>query len=651
MSDEPSGSLPGMTRAMCVTPDPAGGAARGWQGFSLTGRMGAGLSAQAKVRELQQLPPKEVMAYLQEAGVPKAEAKIVTKRVRAMQTVDAVAVALLVDGLSGEAQDALAAMAQGSGLPGSIAHNESLEDEIEQLLLQGWSEPPASLDDGPSLVGYTVWVAGHGKGRVTEFVRARIGASSHVIDFQNPVAGAARIRCTIKLRRKGNSEARWLVQLPTTVVVGEDDAKHAAAARDARLSLLGGRQSRSTGPVEPEPEPEQKRPARPVTPPWAQWWKANGPGNGQQRNLTQQQRLNQRRQQHEAQHGAPQMPTGRRYSNGLTAGGKQAQTGQRRRPTLTASLASSSLPPWELEPVSTGTATAAAFAEACAVKGESGAQDIPDEVENAESLDGAASTSSQDPGAQESGFSTSLQQFLDEEAPPGVPLPSREQEMTYGDQGSLPTVSSVSSDCDAVEFATFGSTPSEWTPREGGACPLANASIEEDLDQASVSSDMPGQQVHNRGLELGLSGSRSVLRMGAPGESAKFIADRARQGGRDLGQHALPKPQQGGNGATVKAGRWKKGQLLGTGSFGQVYQGLNLDTGAMLAVKVLTVPDSGRQDILEEIHQEIELMSSLSHANIVQYLGAEVDVRARELFIFQEYVPFVLNRLELHRVW
>ena len=138
--------------------------------------------------------------------------------------------------------------------------------------------------------------------------------------------------------------------------------------------------------------------------------------------------------------------------------------------------------------------------------------------------------------------------------------------------------------------------------------------------------------------------------MGAPGESAKFIADRARQGGRDLGQYALPKPQQGGNGATVKAGRWKKGQLLGTGSFGQVYQGLNLDTGAMLAVKVLTVPGSGRQDILEEIHQEIELMSSLSHANIVQYLGAEVDVRARELFIFQEYVPIVLNRLELHRV-
>ena len=75
--------------------------------------MGAGLSAQAKIKELQELPQKEAMAYLQEAGVSKAEAKLVTKRVREMQTVDAVAVATLVDGLCAETQDALAAMAQG----------------------------------------------------------------------------------------------------------------------------------------------------------------------------------------------------------------------------------------------------------------------------------------------------------------------------------------------------------------------------------------------------------------------------------------------------------------------------------------------------------------------------------------------------------
>lgn len=330
--------------------------------------------------------------------------------------------------------------------------------------------------------------------------------------------------------------------------------------------------------------------------------------------------------------------------------------GQHRRPIPAASAASSSLPPWELEPVSASTATAAAFAAACAAKGGDIAT-VSEAGEVGESLNGA-SAGSQTNG-QESSFSASLQQFLQDESPPDMPPPSREQapaEVSDGENGGgLPTVTSVSSESDAVEFGTFGSTPSEWsvhnTPRGDRGHDHANASIEEELDEAGLSFDEPGQQVAQGGLGLGLSGSRGDLRMGAPGESAKVMAAKARRdvrgsGGGALRQQALPRPQQGGNGATVKSGRWKKGQLLGTGSFGQVYQGLNLDTGAMLAVKVLTVPGGGGgghdasrkgQDVLEEIHQEIELMSSLSHVNIVQYLGAEMDARARELFIFQEY--------------
>ena len=572
--------------------------------------MGAGLSAQAKVKELRALPEKEAMGFLQQAGVSKAEAKVVVQRVREMKTVDAIGVAMLVDGLSAATQDALAAMAQakGSSLAGSIGTKTSLEDEMDKLLSQGWSHPPASLDDGPSLVGYTIWVAGYGKGRVTEFVRARVGTSSHVVDFQNPVEGAARISRTVKLRRKGNSERRWLVKLPTTVVVGEDDAERAGAARDARLSLLGGRSARGTGPAEPEPEPEQM-PARPVTPPWAQWWKANAAHDG---NPTPQ-RLNQCRH-HGVERAAPQPPAATRCSNGLAAGGKQPHT-PRRHPVPTASSSSLSIPLWDLEPISTSTATAAAFVEALAARGDSWAQSTAEEID--ESLDGAASNSNHTL-RHESSFPASLEQFLEEEA--GI--------------SSLPTVSSASSDRDGVEFGTFGSTPSEWSvqnPRRE-----TNASIEEDLDGANYSFDVPGQQ-RSGGLRLGLSGSRSDLRMGVPGESAKVMAGISHGG---LGQRTLPKPQQGRNGTTVKAGRWKKGQLLGSGAFGQVYQGLNLDTGAMLAVKVLTVPDGAQkgQDVLEEIHREIELMSSLSHDNIVQYLGAEVDVRARELYIFQECV-------------
>ena len=43
------------------------------------------------------------------------------------------------------------------------------------------------------------------------------------------------------------------------------------------------------------------------------------------------------------------------------------------------------------------------------------------------------------------------------------------------------------------------------------------------------------------------------------------------------------------------------------------------------------------KDVLDDIHQEIELMSSLSHVNIVQYRGAEVNRPACELMIFQEW--------------
>ena len=38
---------------------------------------------------------------------------------------------------------------------------------------------------------------------------------------------------------------------------------------------------------------------------------------------------------------------------------------------------------------------------------------------------------------------------------------------------------------------------------------------------------------------------------------------------------------------TIGKGEWKRGRLLGQGSFGSVYQGLNLRTGALLAIKEL----------------------------------------------------------------
>ena len=71
------------------------------------------------------------------------------------------------------------------------------------------------------------------------------------------------------------------------------------------------------------------------------------------------------------------------------------------------------------------------------------------------------------------------------------------------------------------------------------------------------------------------------------------------------------------------------------GSYGTVYVGLNADTGSMLAVKEISFTKRNNEEI-QEMRQEINLMRSLRHKNIVQYLGTEV--RQQALYILTEWV-------------
>ncbi|KAH7388429.1 hypothetical protein KP509_16G075000 [Ceratopteris richardii] len=76
---------------------------------------------------------------------------------------------------------------------------------------------------------------------------------------------------------------------------------------------------------------------------------------------------------------------------------------------------------------------------------------------------------------------------------------------------------------------------------------------------------------------------------------------------------------------------WTKGKILGQGSFGTVYEGLNLDNGSFFAVKV-----SHEENVSPEIPQEVEVLSKLDHPNIVRYLGSSIE--ERRLCIFLELV-------------
>lgn len=89
--------------------------------------------------------------------------------------------------------------------------------------------------------------------------------------------------------------------------------------------------------------------------------------------------------------------------------------------------------------------------------------------------------------------------------------------------------------------------------------------------------------------------------------------------------------------------KWMKGQLIGKGTFGRVYLGMNITTGELIAVKQVEVnakaagSDKDKiKDLVKSLDQEIDTMQHLDHPNIVQYLGCER--KEYSISIFLEYI-------------
>lgn len=89
--------------------------------------------------------------------------------------------------------------------------------------------------------------------------------------------------------------------------------------------------------------------------------------------------------------------------------------------------------------------------------------------------------------------------------------------------------------------------------------------------------------------------------------------------------------------------KWVKGELIGKGSFGKVYLGMNTTTGEILAVKQVEVnPKTAGSDkdkikeMVKSLDSEIDTMQHLDHGNIVQYLGCER--KEYSISIFLEYI-------------
>ncbi|CAJ1937410.1 unnamed protein product [Sphenostylis stenocarpa] len=115
-----------------------------------------------------------------------------------------------------------------------------------------------------------------------------------------------------------------------------------------------------------------------------------------------------------------------------------------------------------------------------------------------------------------------------------------------------------------------------------------------------------------------------------------------------------PRSPPGSENSINPGSRWKKGQLLGRGTFGHVYLGFNStdpvsklifvvvhafsESGEMCAMKEVTLfsDDAKSRESAQQLGQEIAMLSRLRHPNIVQYYGSEtVDDR---LYVYLEYV-------------
>ena len=68
-----------------------------------------------------------------------------------------------------------------------------------------------------------------------------------------------------------------------------------------------------------------------------------------------------------------------------------------------------------------------------------------------------------------------------------------------------------------------------------------------------------------------------------------------------------------------KIGNYQVGELIGKGAIGWVYRGMNLETGLIVAIKQVSLTNI-KEEQLQSIQSEINLLKRLKHANIVKYI-------------------------------
>ncbi|XP_044511166.1 mitogen-activated protein kinase kinase kinase 1-like [Mangifera indica] len=150
-------------------------------------------------------------------------------------------------------------------------------------------------------------------------------------------------------------------------------------------------------------------------------------------------------------------------------------------------------------------------------------------------------------------------------------------------------------------------------------------------DSASSSSDEEGEEEYERKVERAIVKREEEI---ALSESCSFTTSNDDDSSSTTTEPTTISPN-GRFRRTITY--WEKGELLGRGTFGSVYEGIS-DDGFFFAVKEVSLLDQGSQgkQSIYQLEQEIALLSQFEHENIVRYLGTDKD--ESKLYIFLELV-------------
>jgi serine/threonine protein kinase len=82
---------------------------------------------------------------------------------------------------------------------------------------------------------------------------------------------------------------------------------------------------------------------------------------------------------------------------------------------------------------------------------------------------------------------------------------------------------------------------------------------------------------------------------------------------------------------------YKKGELIGEGSYGKVYKGFDEDHGDLFAIKEIDFRNISSNNYIEakinSFRSEIEILSRISHKNIVRYYGTNYNKEVFHIFL------------------